>query len=626
MKTTCRILLGVCGFIGISGLQLVHGQQQVSQLLWQLGIEDLSQGEFSSEQTSNDPPGSAEAQDDDFYFAGTYPDPIGVVSEREPWVNYDRALTPGDPRNRIHFNLDQNSANPDTDLKVTVQMGLLGAIEGVVSTHDLVFRFNGYDFYSTYEVTSDLRVEETFKASMVGAVVGENILELERIGGSGSSWIQFDFVRLEIPASDTDGDGLPDTYEKLYPAFLNANDNTDAAKDQDDDGLTNLEEFTAQTDPAKPDSDSDGLMDGTEVKTSLTDPLVKDTDRDGLTDGEEVNQYSTNPNNPDSDGDSLSDADEIKVTLTNPNLADTDGDTYSDALEVKLGSDPNDPASTCVPFTQLWLLGLIDNFQAEFSNEVNGSPEAPGSPEALDDDFYFAGVYPDPIGEVAVTEDFLNFERALTSGNTFSRIHFNLSADQVKTNSEYLLTFNLIGLGSGGGPSLHDISFRLNGIEFHTETELGNAKKIEETIKAADFQAVAGENIIELERIGGTGSSWIQFDYVEMSYRDVTADPNADADGDLMTDVHEGLAGTDPKDPKSNLRVISVLPGATSVEITWSSVAGKKYVLEYSPALAKGSWQTIATCDSAGATTSYSDTDSGRRQAATGYYRIRLSN
>ena len=47
--------------------------------------------------------------------------------------------------------------------------------------------------------------------------------------------------------ADTDHDCLPNDWEKQYG--LNPNDASDAAKDADGDGFTNLEEFTAKTDP-----------------------------------------------------------------------------------------------------------------------------------------------------------------------------------------------------------------------------------------------------------------------------------------------------------------------------------------------------------------------------------------
>jgi hypothetical protein len=51
-----------------------------------------------------------------------------------------------------------------------------------------------------------------------------------------------------------------------------------------------------------------------------------------------------------------------------------------------------------------------------------------------------------------------------------------------------------------------------------------------------------------------------------------------DSDGDGMTDAAETLAGTDPHDPASVLKVISTsVNSARLVTITWSSVSGKSY-------------------------------------------------
>jgi hypothetical protein len=58
-------------------------------------------------------------------------------------------------------------------------------------------------------------------------------------------------------------------------------------RDPDRDGLTNLAEFKAQTNPRRADTDRDGLKDGAEVKVGL-DPLTADTDGDGILDGKEL--------------------------------------------------------------------------------------------------------------------------------------------------------------------------------------------------------------------------------------------------------------------------------------------------------------------------------------------------
>jgi hypothetical protein len=57
-------------------------------------------------------------------------------------------------------------------------------------------------------------------------------------------------------------------------------------KDADRDGLKNLAEYKAGTNPRKPDSDRDGLKDGDEVKVG-DDPLDRDGDGDGVKDGAE---------------------------------------------------------------------------------------------------------------------------------------------------------------------------------------------------------------------------------------------------------------------------------------------------------------------------------------------------
>lgn len=51
------------------------------------------------------------------------------------------------------------------------------------------------------------------------------------------------------PSGDTDGDGMPDAYEAQFPLALDANDPLDAGEDYDGDGMTNLQEYLAGTDP-----------------------------------------------------------------------------------------------------------------------------------------------------------------------------------------------------------------------------------------------------------------------------------------------------------------------------------------------------------------------------------------
>ncbi|WP_051620491.1 S-layer homology domain-containing protein [Paenibacillus sp. UNC451MF] len=123
------------------------------------------------------------------------------------------------------------------------------------------------------------------------------------------------------------------------------------AVDTDSDGLPDFLEATIGTDPANPDTDGDGLLDGYEYIVLQTDPLKRDTDGNGVTDDAEdfdadgltnIQEMAlkTNPYSADSDGDGLPDSQEIATYRTDPMKKDTDGDGLGDGGEIRLGFDP----------------------------------------------------------------------------------------------------------------------------------------------------------------------------------------------------------------------------------------------------------------------------------------------
>jgi hypothetical protein len=136
---------------------------------------------------------------------------------------------------------------------------------------------------------------------------------------------------------DTDNDGLPTWYERLYPACLNPNDPSDVGLDCDSDGATNLLEYLAGTLPNVADTDGDGINDGAELNRTVggspapTNPLRADTDQDGLPDNVETGT-----------GTYVSRTD----TGSNPLVPDSDGDGFSDGQEVLHDSDPNNAVIT----------------------------------------------------------------------------------------------------------------------------------------------------------------------------------------------------------------------------------------------------------------------------------------
>jgi hypothetical protein len=65
-------------------------------------------------------------------------------------------------------------------------------------------------------------------------------------------------------------------------------------------------------------------------------------------------------------------------------------------------------------------------------------------------------------------------------------------------------------------------------------------------------------------------------------------DPNADPDGDGMSNLAEFRAGTSPTDPQSRFEIVRVIPAASTSMIQWSSVQGKFYTVQRSTDLLSG--------------------------------------
>lgn len=89
----------------------------------------------------------------------------------------------------------------------------------------------------------DQRVIEMVRTGQV--TTGNGIIsDPEQVGG----YPEYTFSPDEVPP-DTDLDGMPNEWEKIYG--LNPNDAADNAQDKDDDGYTNVEEYLNNTDPTE---------------------------------------------------------------------------------------------------------------------------------------------------------------------------------------------------------------------------------------------------------------------------------------------------------------------------------------------------------------------------------------
>jgi len=107
----------------------------------------------------------------------------------------------------------------------------------------------------------------------------------------------------------------------------------------------------------------------------------------------------------------------------------------------------------------------------------------------------------------------------------------------------------------------------------------------------------------------------------------------ADPDGDGQNNLAEFLAGTDPNNAGSALRITSTTRSGNDVSITWTTVGGKTNVVQVTPGDGNGGFSTNGFSDLSGlipipgsgdATNNYIDVG-GATNGPSRYYRIRLA-
>ncbi|HYV37977.1 MAG TPA: hypothetical protein VE988_19990, partial [Gemmataceae bacterium] len=75
-------------------------------------------------------------------------------------------------------------------------------------------------------------------------------------------------------------------------------------------------------------------------------------------------------------------------------------------------------------------------------------------------------------------------------------------------------------------------------------------------------------------RVSAINNAGVEGSFSPNSSGTILLDPNGDYDGDGMNNANEDLAGTNPLDSNSVLRILSI---STNNLVTWSSVSGKTY-------------------------------------------------
>ena len=243
--------------------------------------------------------------------------------------------------------LPETQVSPDDGVNSAVPMAAVDSSGNVrIAYYDTSERWNNYPAKVIFRVVDS-----------GGVLIKETTLTFGETANTLTDWtlpwVAIDGITSYVTWTDTQFGG----YEVLLWTI---------DPDADRDGLSDMDEALAGTDPFNPDTDGDGLTDGFEVKygfdplvpgeqdqdpddDSLTNleeqlygtaPLNADTDGDGLTDGEEINIYSTDPLDPDTDRDGVPDGEEVNICGTDPLDPDTDGDWLTDGFEVRYGFDP----------------------------------------------------------------------------------------------------------------------------------------------------------------------------------------------------------------------------------------------------------------------------------------------
>ncbi|MCB1615892.1 MAG: hypothetical protein KDI30_07740, partial [Pseudomonadales bacterium] len=142
---------------------------------------------------------------------------------------------------------------------------------------------------------------------------------------------------------DTDSDGMPDGWEDAHTLIVSIDDSAEDLLDTD--GLTNIQEYLAGTNPLDPDTDKDGVLDGSDPWPTNS-RYRADTDNDGLPDFYEYLNSSIFRTSPpyldentaadaayDDDSDGLTNLQEF-LAGTDFAVSDTDGDGIDDGADI----------------------------------------------------------------------------------------------------------------------------------------------------------------------------------------------------------------------------------------------------------------------------------------------------
>jgi len=269
--------------------------------------------------------------------------------------SYTLEVVPADTSNRLVFTWLIDGESHTAASTASLVEGAWNHIVLIIDrdTDQIRFHINGA---ADSVHTADL--EESFDSSPWPLLFGsQRVLPMSRTTKG-----LLDDVRLYNQVlSGTVLELLANPVDPANPSLYPGSPLLDSNLNRDGDGLTELQEYLAGSDPLAVDTDGDGLSDSEEVTVHHTDPRLMDTDGDGLTDYAEIFVHHTNPRSQDTDGDDLNDYDEVMIYHTSSALTvtqtrvdreghprpdgwDSDGDGIPDGWEAYYQFNPADAA------------------------------------------------------------------------------------------------------------------------------------------------------------------------------------------------------------------------------------------------------------------------------------------
>ncbi|MDZ7618993.1 MAG: LamG-like jellyroll fold domain-containing protein [Patescibacteria group bacterium] len=139
---------------------------------WQVGYDDNSQAEFRQESSS---------YTDDYYVTDAN------------WQHLERAVTDGDPRIRLHFNLSDELANSPDDYYFIYTTEVIGQGDGL---HPIEVWVNGTLLEHLPASSNNTVWSLDIMASLLNE--GDNVIELRKGNIGSGGYAQFDFHRFEV--------------------------------------------------------------------------------------------------------------------------------------------------------------------------------------------------------------------------------------------------------------------------------------------------------------------------------------------------------------------------------------------------------------------------------------------